>query len=121
MYLVRQGEVGFARAIDGRAAPVSGGAPAANQPFQVIGLAAMDVNNGQVVPIVSDGVITRQDWTVITGAALLEVGRRYYLSPATSGKLTLDCPNAPGEYVVQIGRASSTFQLDIEIDTLARL
>jgi hypothetical protein len=113
LFLPEAGKAALAQAIDG-ATPGSG-----PQPYQVVGVAGMDVVRGQSVPIVSDGVVMRQDWTAITGAAKLITGQRYYLSAVEPGFLTADCPRRAGQYVVQIGRATTPDQLDIEIDVIA--
>ncbi len=64
-----------------------------------------------------DGVIvgTVAQWNAVTeeGAGGLTTGSVYYLSAATAGKITLTPPTTG--YVVEVGQAISTTELDINI------
>ena len=80
----------------------------------VIALCLTDsVAAGQSGSMQTDGQITIADWTAVIGAAALVAGSLYYLSEATSGKLTAT-PPATGS-VVEIGIAISTVMMDINI------
>jgi hypothetical protein len=66
----------------------------------------------------TDGVLTAAavQWQAITtGGAGLTVGSVFYLDPTTPGNITSTVPSTSGQYVVTIGTALSTTQLDIQI------
>jgi hypothetical protein len=80
-----------------------------------VGLATADVAAAGVGAYQTEGTITQSDWTLVTGSATLTPGVYYYLSESTPGQLTTTAPTTITEYVVAVGRALSTTQLDIEI------
>lgn len=69
--------------------------------------------------IALDGVLvaTTGQWDAVTGASGgLTSGSKYYLDPATSGRMTTIAPTTVGQYVCPLGKALSTteFMIDIE-------
>ena len=86
---------------------------------KVIGLVkdtSIAASAGGVVQI--DGVLsaTTTQWNTITGGSGgLSVGSSYFLSPTTAGRLTTTAPSTGGEYVLPIGTAISTTELEISI------
>lgn len=89
---------------------------------RVIGLVGQSpsIANGVSGAVTIDGILTATtaEWdAVITGAAGGVVfNQRYWLDPATAGKLTTTAPTTVGQYVVPIGLGLSTTDLKIEID-----
>lgn len=96
-------------------------APATAHPYEVAGLLAADATNGQIVAVITDGQVSQADWLAVTGAAVLEVNKRYFLSDATPGMLTTTCPAAVGSTVVCVGQAISQQTLDVEVNLLVKL
>lgn len=85
-----------------------------------VGFATTAANPTFTVDYVTEGKLTLTDWTAVIGAATLVPGSAYYLS-ATSGQITTTPPSGAGQYVVRLGRATSTLTLDIEIEPSVRL
>lgn len=68
--------------------------------------------------IQTDGVLaaTTAQWDAVTGGTGgLTAGTVYFLSAATAGKLTTSAPTSTGQYVVRIGKAISTTEMEITI------
>lgn len=68
--------------------------------------------------IQTDGVLsaTTGAWDVVTGGTGgLTAGTLYYLS-ATAGQLTTTAPSGSGQYVMKVGMALSTTELEIDTD-----
>jgi len=68
--------------------------------------------------IQTDGILaaTTGQWDTITSdAGGLTPGCVYYLDPDTAGKLTKTAPTAVGDFVVRIGKAISTTEMEITI------
>lgn len=66
----------------------------------------------------TDGVLvaTTGQWDAVTGGAGgLAAGTVYYLDPDTAGMLTDTAPTAAGDFVVRVGLALSTTELEISI------
>jgi len=66
----------------------------------------------------TDGVIsaTTGQWDAVAGTTGgLAAGTVYYLSPTTAGEITSTAPTAVGQFVVRIGIALSTTELEISI------
>jgi len=66
----------------------------------------------------TDGVIvsTTGGWDAVTGGAGgLTAGSFYYLSGATAGRLTTTPPSTSTEYIIRIGFAISTTELELKI------
>ena len=82
--------------------------------YRVIGLTLEPVLSGNSGQYITEGTITRTDWTVVTGTTLLTPGAVYYLD-STAGKLTSTPTTTEGEHVVAVARAASNTELDIEI------
>jgi len=80
-----------------------------------IGLAHLDVAASTVGTYITEGLVTRPDWTAVTGTANLTPGALYYLSTATAGALTSTAPTTTGDILVSIGRAASQDTLDVSI------
>jgi hypothetical protein len=81
----------------------------------VIGVAAEDVAESAEGRYLTEGQVTRDDWTPVAGASLLSAGAVYYLSPTTAGQITATAPTTAGQVVLIIGRALSATVLDVEI------
>ncbi len=86
-----------------------------------VGLAAENADAGASLQYLTEGKITRTDWTSVAGTATLSAGARYYLSATTAGRITVTAPTTVGQYVLKVGRAISTTVLDIEIDDSIKL
>lgn len=80
----------------------------ANSHPNVIGLATAD-------GYLSEGNITKSDWSNVADSIELIPGDCYFLSPTQAGKITNIPPVDPGSYVVSLGRTVSTDTLEIEI------
>jgi hypothetical protein len=85
----------------------------------VLGLvAAVSIANGASGAIALDGILvaTTAQWDVVAGTTGgLTFKTRYYLDPATAGKITATPPSTVGQYIVEIGIALSTTELKIDI------
>lgn len=88
---------------------------------QVAGLSVKEVMATESAEYISEGRITKADWTAITGTASLATGQNYYLDPDNPGQMTTTAPVAVGEYVMPLGKAQSTTVFDIEIGPLVKL
>lgn len=65
--------------------------------------------------IQTDGILSSADWTAVTGGTTLTAGSLYFLS-ATAGQLTTTAPSGAGSYVVKVGIAISTTEMEITIE-----
>ncbi len=68
--------------------------------------------------IQTDGILaaTTAQWDTITGdVGGLTAGSVYYLDPDAPGKLTDTAPTSVGDFVVRIGKAISTTEMEITI------
>jgi len=87
---------------------------------RVVGLvAAATITNGVAGMIQVNGVLSAStaQWDAVTGGSGgLIAGTDYYLSPTTAGLLTSTAPSTAGQYVVFIGRAVSTTDMNVAID-----
>jgi hypothetical protein len=85
--------------------------------IQILGLMkSTSVDAGNSGTVQTDGVLTATttQWDAVAGTTGgLVAGTVYYLDPATGGKLTATAPTTPGQYVVRVGLALSTTDLDI--------
>lgn len=98
------------------------------------------VANGSVVPRVAgivitgsvqsggaqyrmEGLVDIADWSAFTdeGNAGLSEGNFYYVSPSNAGKITASAPTTVGQYVVQVGYAQSSTQLNLLIQPPIKL
>jgi hypothetical protein len=86
---------------------------------EVIGLAAdTSISASTSGNIQTSGVVTATtgQWDAVAGTSGgLTAGTVYYLDPATAGKLTSTAPSTPGQYLVRVGKALSTTQLELAI------
>lgn len=82
--------------------------------FHVIGLSFEDVSSGSNGKYITEGSISRNNWSSIVGTTLLTPGAVYYLD-STAGMMTSTPTSVEGEHVVAVGRAASNKTLDIEI------
>jgi hypothetical protein len=74
--------------------------------------------------IQTDGVLsaTTEQWDAVTGdSGGLTPGAVYYLSASTAGQLTTNAPTTAGQFVVRIGLALSSTELDISIEPPIKL
>jgi len=83
------------------------------QPY-VIGLAFADVPAAASGQYITEGTITKADWTTVVGTVSLTPGAVYYLD-SVAGKLTSTPTTTVGQHVVAVARAASASKLDIEI------
>jgi hypothetical protein len=83
---------------------------------QVAGIAQNAVAAGSSCHYLTEGEITQTNWTLIAGTATLTIGATYYLDLSTAGRITSTSPTAVGNYVVRVGRATTSTTLDIEIE-----
>jgi hypothetical protein len=86
---------------------------------EVTGLVGQtSIANGASGQVTLDGLLnaTTAQWDAVTGGSGgLVFNTRYYLDPATAGKLTATAPTAVGQVVKEIGVAMSTTDLKINI------
>lgn len=80
--------------------------------YLAIGLANDDVFASTLGVYLTDGQITRSDWTPVVGSSALITGATYYLS-LTTGRLT-NTPPVTGS-IIRIGTALSDTEIDLEI------
>lgn len=74
--------------------------------------------------IQTDGVLaaTTGQWDTAAGTTGgLTAGTIYYLDPSTAGKLTDTAPSTAGQYVVRVGLATSTTEMEITIEPPVKL
>ena len=74
--------------------------------------------------IQTDGVLTATttQWDTATGGTGgLVAGSVYYLDPGTAGNLTATAPTTAGQYVVRVGLALNTTDLDISLTAPMKL
>ena len=86
----------------------------------VVGLVgqAPSIANGVSGAVTMDGLLnaTTAQWDAVTGGSGgLVFKTRYYLDPATAGKLTSTAPTTTGQYVCEVGIAMSTTDMKINI------
>jgi hypothetical protein len=91
----------------------------------VLGLVAdNDIAPSANGAVQSDGIFeaTTTQWDAVTGDTDgLTVGSKYYLDDATAGQLTDTLPTTQGNYIVPIGIALSTTELEITIGPTIKL
>ena len=93
--------------------------------MEVLGLVA-EVSIGAAASgtIQTDGILsaTTTQWDAIAGTTGgLTAGAIYYLSAATAGELTETAPSTPGQFVVRVGKAISTTEMEISISQPIKL
>ena len=69
--------------------------------------------------IQTDGILaaTTAQWDIVTGdTGGLDAGAVYYLDPTTAGNLTVTAPTTTSQYVVRVGKAISTTEMEISIE-----
>lgn len=74
--------------------------------------------------IQTDGILvaTTAEWDAVTGGSGgLTAGSRYFLDPSTAGMLTTSAPTTAGQFVVSVGLAISTTDMDISIEPPIKL
>lgn len=65
---------------------------------------------------------TTTQWDAITGqTGGLTPGDKYYLDPATAGKLTATPPSADGQVMAPIGQAVSSTVMSVDVDRIVVL
>ena len=84
---------------------------------RAIGLVrAASIANGASGGIITDGVLTATtgQWDGIAGTTGgLAAGTVYYVSKDTAGHLVSAAPSAVGQYVIEVGTALSTTELEV--------
>jgi len=106
VYISSDGHVDLARADSGTTA-------------DAIGLSVNTITINSTDYILTEGSITKTDWSNISDASALVPGAIYYLSSVDSGDITINAPSSG--YLVRIGRAINSQTLDIEIAQEVRL
>jgi hypothetical protein len=81
----------------------------------VAGLSVESVSADATGHYVTEGQVTREDWTPVTGSASLSAGSLYYLDATSPGLLTATPPEDVGDSIVVIGRALTSTTLDVSI------
>jgi len=74
--------------------------------------------------IQTDGVLaaTTGQWDAVTGdSGGLTAGTVYYLDPSTAGMLTDTAPSTAGQFVVRVGLATSTTEMEIGVEPPIKL
>jgi hypothetical protein len=82
------------------------------------------ITNGASGQIATDGLViaTTGQWDAITGqTGGLTPLARYFLDPATSGRMTTTPPTTAGQFNVLLGTADSTTDFDLHIEPEIRL
>jgi len=85
---------------------------------ELIGLAQASIATAGVGYIQTAGLLaaTTGEWDAVAGTTGgLAFGVVYYLDPSTAGMITATAPTSVGQYVVRVGRATSTTELVIDI------
>ena len=92
---------------------------------EVVGLVrAESIATSASGAIQTDGVLTATtaQWDAVAGTTGgLAYGTVYYLDPDTAGMITGTAPTDVGDYVVRIGKAISTTELEISISQPIKL
>lgn len=91
---------------------------------EVIGLAQAGIVYEASGNIQTDGVLTltTAQWDAITGdTGGLTFNDVYYLDASTAGMLTTTAPTTTGQFVVKIGKAVSTTDMEISILNAVKL
>jgi hypothetical protein len=74
--------------------------------------------------IMMDGILdaTTGQWDNVTGGSGgLVAGTVYYLDPDSAGDITATAPTTVGDFVVRVGRALSSTEMDIMIEPPIKL
>ena len=90
---------------------------AASGTAKVIGFAAAGISSAASGSIQTDGILacTTGEWDAVAGTTGgLAAGTEYYLA-ATAGLISSTAPSGSGNYVVKVGTAISTTELEISI------
>ncbi|MEX0827566.1 MAG: hypothetical protein WD005_01300 [Haliea sp.] len=85
---------------------------------RVIALLVEAIADGASGSALSDGRVSAStaEWDAVTGqTGGLTAGSKYYLDPATAGKLTVTPPSADGHVVAPVGTAKSTTEFEVSI------
>lgn len=88
---------------------------------RAIGLARVELADGETGDIQTEDIFVLADWTSATGSATLTARGIYYLDSANPGKLTSTAPIAIGDVVQEVGRAISDTMLAINIQQIVLL
>jgi hypothetical protein len=87
----------------------------------IVGFAISEALAGFACNYVTEGKVTRDDWSLVASTSTLAAGQVYFLDPAKPGRITSTPPSLAGNYLVRVGRAISPLSLDIEIEPPIRL
>jgi hypothetical protein len=93
--------------------------------IRVAGL-VLDITAADASPvnILADGILvaTTGQWDAVTGeTGGLTPGANYFLDPATAGMLTQTAPTTASQFVVRVGHAVSTTEMEIEVQQPIKL
>ena len=109
---VSDGDALYMRTSDGQVGKASA-ADGTSEAATVVGFANSTVTANSTVKVIVVGLKT-----IPIG---LDAGDLYFLSPTTSGLITLTPPSTAGQAVVRLGEASSTSSLAIQIEPPIKL
>lgn len=87
-----------------------------SQLADVWGLAASDGEADSDVACTTNGQITLENWTPISGSPTLIPGATYYLHPLIAGTITTTPPTTTGQFVVPLGKALSPLTFGVKIE-----
>jgi hypothetical protein len=96
----------------------------AQSTVRVMGLIVTGGAAAAQVDVQTEGIVTLTtgEWDAVAGTTGgLTAGATYFLSAATAGALTGTAPTAGGEFVVRVGHALSTTELEIDIQQPIKL
>ena len=91
---------------------------------RVIGLVQTAAADTDPVEVQVDGIVEAltTEWDAVTGqTGGLTEGAQYFLSADTAGQITVNAPDAFGEFVAPVGVALSATEMDIEIGAPIKL
>lgn len=86
---------------------------------KILGLAVAAIANAANGTIQTNGILTltTTQWDAVAGTTGgLTVGSYYFLSAASAGLLTSTPPSTAGQYVVCVGQAIASTELNIDIE-----
>jgi hypothetical protein len=97
----------------------------AQSTIRIAGL-VLDITAADATPvnILADGILvaTTVQWDAVTGeTGGLTPGANYFLDPAAAGMLTQTAPTTAGQFVVRVGHAVSTTEMEIEVQQPIKL
>ena len=101
LYMKSNGRLGLAKATSGL--------------YNIVGLSYSTYTATNTALCIISGPLQLTNWTSVIGSSTLNVGSVYYLDPSTAGHLTTTAPTTVGQYVVEVGTATASDTLNVEI------